>query len=160
MAKDNVQIVWEGLKEFSEELGKMDKLLEKNLFAAMKEYLKLVEEGAKALSPRDEGDLEDSIQFTNPKMEGFKVVSEGGSNLDYALRRHEQPYSSGTWSKYDNGALIEGYYTDGRGQRTWSKGSWRGEQPGRKYLERAIQLTEDDFEKIMARALEKTLGGK
>lgn len=160
MAKDEVQIVWEGLKEFSNEIGKMDKQMEKNLLDAMKEYIMLAEEGAKALAPRDSGDLEESIQFKPPTIQGDKVVSEGGSNLAYALRRHEEPYGSGFGDKYDNGLLVVKYYTDGKGIRTLQKPSWRGEQPGRKYLERAVAITEDEFEKIMAKALEKTLGGE
>ncbi|GIO25097.1 HK97 gp10 family phage protein [Oceanobacillus sp. J11TS1] len=157
---DEIKIVWEGLKEFSNELGGMNKELEKNLKKAMNDYLELAEEGAKALVHRDEGELEERLTAKKPRKEEDRIIGEIGTNLEYAFRRHEEPYRYGVHDKYDRGVLKEGYYVDGRGRRTRDKPNWRGEKPGRKYLERAIILTEDDFEKIMADALERTLGGR
>lgn len=157
--KDDISIVWEGLKEFSSELDGMTKEFEKNLLDAMTEYLKLVEGGAGDLAPKDSGDLEISIVTKGPYVEGDRVVGEVGSNSKYAFERHERPYSSGVRDKVDNGVTFKDYYVDGRGRRTREKPNWRGQKPGRKYLERAVVLTEDDYEKIMADALERTLGG-
>lgn len=157
--KDDLSIVWEGLQEFSKELDGMTKEFEKNLMEAMTEYLGLVEEGAKALVHRDSGDLEESLVAKGPRIEGDRVVGEIGSNLAYAFRRHEEPYRYGVHDKYDNGVRTPNYYVYGRGRRTSQKPNWRGQKPGRKYLENAVVLTEDDYEKIMAKALEKTLGG-
>ncbi|WP_339233815.1 HK97 gp10 family phage protein [Oceanobacillus sp. FSL W7-1281] len=158
--KDEISIVWDGLQEFSKELDGMTKELEKNLMEAMTEYLKLVEEGAKALVHYDEGELEQSLTTKGPRREGDRVVGEIGSNLTYAFRRHEEPYRYGVRDKYDNGVRTPNYYVYGRGRETLKKPKWRGQAPGRKYLENAVVLTEDDYEKIMAKALEKTLGGK
>ncbi|MFD1450835.1 HK97 gp10 family phage protein [Oceanobacillus sojae] len=157
--KDDIAITWEGLKEFSSELDGMTEEFEKNLMEAMRDYLMLVEEGAKALAFRDTGDLEESIIAKGPYIEGDAVKGSIGSNLTYAFEVHERPYAYGIRDKYDNGAKTPNYYIYGRGRRTLQKPNWRGQKPGRKYLERAVVLTEDDYEKIMADALERTLGG-
>ncbi len=160
MAKDTFSLVWDGLDEFANDLKGMEKNLIKNIEKGMTEYATLVEEGAKALVHRDSGDLEASINFGKPKREGDSFVVEGGSNLKYALRRHEEPHRPGTRDKHDAGVKFVRYYLNGRGRRTFQKPSWRGEKPGRKFLERAIVATEKGFDKLMAEALEKTLEGK
>lgn len=157
---DHFSLVWEGLDEFIEDLEGMEREFEKNAEKGMAKYRMLAEEGTKALSPRDSGDLEASINFGRPKNQGRNIVVEGGSNLAYALRRHEEPHRYGIHDKYDNGVRFSNYYIYGKGRRTLEKPHWRGEKPGRKYLERAIVVTEKDFEKIMADALEQTLRGR
>ncbi|WP_342512795.1 HK97 gp10 family phage protein [Sporosarcina sp. FSL K6-1522] len=160
MAKDMFSLVWSGLSEFEDDLKGMEKELFKNIEKAMSDYSMLIEEGTRALVHRDHGDLEASINFGRPKREGDSFVIEGGSNLKYALRRHEEPYRPGTHDKYDAGVKFVKYYLNGRGRRTFGKPSWRGEKPGRKFLERAIVATEKDFDAVMVEALEKTLEGK
>ncbi len=104
MAKGDVfNIEWEGLEEFSEILDKMDKEAENIIMDEMTKFGMLAEEGTKALVHHDEGTLEDSINFDKAKKEGNEIVVRGGSNLEYALRRHEEPYRPGVHDKYENG---------------------------------------------------------
>lgn len=157
---DHFSLVWDGLDEFIEDLEGMERDFENNVKKGMGKYGSLAEEGSKALSPRDSGDLESSIHFDRPKNQGGSIVVEGGSNLHYALRQHEAPERTGVRDKNDAGVKEAGYYVDGRGRRTRQKPAWRGQQAGRKYVERAIVATEKGFEKIMANALEQTLRGR
>ena len=156
---DRIEIVWDGIEEYADLLEGFEDEFYRHLKNELTEYGLLVEEGAKALAPRDTGDLEQSIHFDAAKRVGDKVIVEGGTNIEYALKRHEAPYSSSTHDKYDNGARFPNYYSGGRGKRTRSKSPWRGFQPGRKYLSNAVAATEEEFERAIARALEKTLGG-
>lgn len=148
-----VNIEWEGLEEFAELL---DELEDEFFKIAKEEYTKygmLLEEGAKSLAPHDEGDLEDSINFQQAKREGNSITLEGGSNLKYAMLRHEAPQRSGKHDKYDNGSKFPDYYHNSRGQRTRTKGAWRGYKAGRKFLKNAILATEQDFDKMNKRIM-------
>lgn len=161
MAKRNkglLSIEWDGLAELEEKFEKMDEEFEKNLVQGYTEYGMLVEEGSRALAQRDTGDMEESIVFGKARMEGDTVIVEGGSNSPYALRRHEEPYRPGVHDKYDNGAKFEDYYLNGRGRGTYQKGPWRGQKPGRKFMQRAIDVTENDYNEMNQRIVDKTLG--
>lgn len=152
-----VRVEFEGLEELRRMFETMPQRFEELLIEEMTRYAMLLEEGTKALAPKDKGDLEDSINFSRPQRDGQGVSFEGGSNLEYALRRHEEPYRNGKHPYYDNGAKFPDYYQNGRGARTRSKGSWRGEKAGRKYLERAVNLTEQDWNDMLERVLERCL---
>lgn len=154
-----LNIEWEGIKELEEYFEKFDENFERILIEEYTKYGMLVEEGTKALAPHDEGDLEDSISFGRAKKEGKTVVVEGGSNSPYALRRHEEPYRKGVYPKYDNGAKLEDYYVNGRGEGTRGKPPWRGYQPGRKYLQNAINATKKDYNEMNERILQRALDG-
>lgn len=162
MAKDDVfGIEWEGLDEFADILDKMDEQAEKIIMEEMTTFGMLVEEGTKALAPHDEGtldgssnfDISGSVSFDKAKKEGGGIAVHGGSNLEYALRRHEEPYRMGVHDKLPG----DGYYVDGRGEGTRGKPNWRGIQPGRKYMENAIKAVEKDYDKMNTRALERIL---
>lgn len=158
MANDDVfSIEWEGLDEFAEMLDKMDDQTDKIIMEEMTKFGMLAEEGTKALVHHDEGTLEDSINFDKAKREGGDIVVQGGSNLEYALRRHEEPYRMGVHHKYSEGKKWPNYYVGGRGRGTHRKPAWRGYQPGRKYMENAIKAIEGDYDKMNARALERIL---
>lgn len=158
MAKDDVfNIEWEGLQEFSDALDKMEEEAEKIIMEEMTEFGMLAEEGTKALVHHDEGTLEDSINFSRAKKINGEIVVEGGSNVVYALRRHEEPYRLGAHDKNKNGRHYPGYYIDGRGRGTRGKPNWRGHQPGRKYMENAINAIEPDYNKMNERALKRIL---
>lgn len=157
---DGFYLEWHGLDEFIEDLEVMEREFDKNVEKGMAKYGMLAEDGSRALAPKDSGELEISINFKKPHREGGNIVVEGGSNSVYALRRHEEPYRYGIHDKYDNGVKYPNYYVYGKGRRTLQKPAWRGEKPGRKYMERAIVATEKDFAKIMADALEQTLRGR
>lgn len=160
MAKDElIRIEWDGLQEMKRLFEEMNENFEKILLEEYTKYGMLVEEGAKALAPHDEGDLESSINFGKAQREGNGVSVEGGSNMAYALRRHEEPYREGEHPKYDNGAKFPKFYVNGRGVRTRSKAAWRGFMPGRKFLENAIKATKPDYDAMNKRILDRTLNG-
>lgn len=157
--RDVFNIEWEGFAELEEFFEKAPGRFEKILMEELTKYGKLAEEGSRALAQKDTGDLEESINFGKAQKEGNAFVVEGGSSLKYALRRHEEPYRMGNHTYYDDGAKFENYYVGGRGRRTHRKPSWRGERAGRKFMQRAINLTEKDFETMMERVLERLMAG-
>ncbi|MCP3026605.1 HK97 gp10 family phage protein [Halobacillus sp. A5] len=162
MAKsDNLlEIEWEGLVELDEEFEKMEEEFEEILVEEYTKYGLLVEEGAKALAHRDDGDLEETIRFNPAEVEADSVSVEGGANAEHALVRHEAPYRPGTHDKYENGSKFKKYYLNGRGRKTLRKPDWRGYRPGRKFLENAIKATENDYYNMNERILDRTLGEK
>lgn len=155
----NLSVDLSDFDKFRLELEDMRKNFLHNVAQKMWTYDMLVEEGSRALAPRDGGDLESSIKAEATKIEGDRVIGSVGSNLEYALRVHEEPGRRGRFPKYDAGVKEDDYYQDGLGRRTRQKSAWRGELPGRKYLERAVVATEDDFDRFMAESLERTLKG-
>lgn len=157
---DFIRLEWDGFDEFDELLEGLEKEFEEAVIDEYTNYGLLVEEGAKALAGKDRGELESSINFGKAtKKFGNKIVVEGGSNLKYALRRHEEPYRMGVHDKHDNGTLFENYYVGGRGRKTLQKPSWRGYKPGRKFLQNAITATEKDYDKMNERILDRLTGG-
>lgn len=162
MSNDGMKIEWDGLDQFAKKFDEMETELKKNLIQEYTKYGLLVEEGAKALAPHDTGDLEASITTEPATIKGGRaqrVVAAVGSNSKYALRRHEEPYRKGRFPKYDNGSKFPEFYIDGRGQITRSKPAWRGQLPGRKYLQNAINVTEKEYHEANERVLKRTLGG-
>ena len=139
MADELFSIEWQGLDELSDALSKMEKETDKII---LEEYTKLgllAEQGAKALVHHDEGTLEDSLNFDPAKREGSNIVVRGGTNVVYALRRHEEP---------------------GIGPGTQAKPNWRGYRPGSKYLENAIKAIERDYNDTNDRILQRILETK
>lgn len=159
---DVLRIDWTGLDDLEDLFEDMDGLFLRNVLKGMKEYSFLIEEGGRALAQRFGGDLEESIIAAAVAIKNGMVIGSVGSNLVYAWERHEAPYRMGKHPLYHRGIKIEDYYVDGLGERSRKspKGQWRGELPGRKFLERAVAATEDEFEEIMAEVLEKTIGGR
>lgn len=157
---DVIGIDIEGMDEFIRMLEEAEDLFMKNLKLGMREYSLLVETGGRALAQRYGGDLEESIIAAAVAVENGMVIGEVGSNLIYAWRRHEEPYRSGRHPLYDNGIKIEDYYVNGLGRRSYQKRSWKGQLPGRKFLERAVVATEPDFLEMCERVLDVTLRGR
>ncbi len=158
--RDGIDIRFEGLDRQADLMGDMYKDWVKITKQEMTKFGLLVEEGAKALAPHDEGDLEDSISADPAKQSGDAITVEIGASAEHALIRHEAPYKKGSRDKYDNGAKFPHYYVDGRGQRTRTKSSWRGFQPGRKYLQNAVTAVEPDYDKMNQRIQERVINGK
>lgn len=155
----NLTVDLSALEDFGQDLGKMRKDLMQNLASGMRKFDKLAEEGSRKLAPYDSGDLASSIKAEPVQVRGTTVTGEVGSNLAYALRVHEEPGRKGRFPKYDAGVKEDDYYVDGLGRRTRERAAWRGQAPGRKYIERAVVVIEEDFDRIFAEALEKTLKG-
>ncbi|MUK89154.1 HK97 gp10 family phage protein [Ornithinibacillus sp. L9] len=137
MADDIFDIEWKGLKEFTQLLDNMSENVEKIVLEEYTKFGMLAEEGTKALVHHAEGNLEDSINFDKAVKEGDSIVVRGGTNVVYALRRHEEP---------------------GIGEGTAGKPAWRGYTPGPKYLENAIKAISKDYDKMNERALKRILG--
>lgn len=145
-------------KELQSYFKKFDQRFTKIVIQELGKFGLRVEEVAKALAPRDSGDLEDSINTSKVIVEGKTFSITIGTNMKYALRVHEQPESKGVRPKYQRGVKYPEYYKNGRGENTRNKPNVNGYKPGRKYLTNAVKVTEDDWnimcERILARVLE------
>lgn len=157
---DDIQIQWEGLTELIAFLDGFEDLLKANLKLGLTDHSLQVETGARALAHRYGGDLEESILAAAIAENNGMLIVSVGSNLAYAWKRHETPYRMGSKGDlHDGGITIKDYYISSRGERTRNKASWRGQMPGRKFLERAVVATEDDFWTMCEDALDQSLGG-
>jgi hypothetical protein len=161
VARDNIfEFHWEGIEELSRLLERMDDDIERIMIEEYSRYGLLVEEGAKALSPKDKGDLTDTINADRAKRNGDEIFVEVGVGSVYGVYQHEKRLRPGNHPKYDRGAKFPDYYQNGYGQKTRSKPNWRGAVPGRKFLERAVELTQDDFDEMNERILERIMEGR
>ena len=159
MAGIKFNIEWDGLRELQNEFRTMNKRFSLILLDEMDKIGLTCEEYAKALAPRDSGELEDSIHSTQARVEGRSFVVYVGTNKEYATYVHELNNVRPVGDKYERGVKLEGYYIGGRGQRTRDKIRRKGFQPGRKFLQRAVILTDQHFEQAMERALERLFEG-
>lgn len=157
MAGDLFSIEWQGLDELKQYFEAMDARFIRICTDEMTKFGLTVEETAKALAPRDSGDLEDSITASVAEMRGtiFEVIV--GTNLEYALRVHEQPERTGVYPKYERGVKYDDYYVNGDGQNTRSKKSVKGYKPGRKYMTNAVLASEDDWNEMCNRIITRVL---
>ena len=155
MARDIFRLEWDGLDQLVRIMEEMNDEKDAIIIEEYTRFGLLVEEGTKALAPHDKGDLEDTIHSEPAKRDGDGISTEVYVGSEYGVYQHELVPRSGEHPKYENGAKFPGYYKDGKGARTRSKPGWRGEEPGRKYLERAVELTDDDFTEMNERALDR-----
>ncbi|AYP68829.1 hypothetical protein BpsM61_00055 [Bacillus phage vB_BpsM-61] len=160
MASDIFSFTWEGIEEFADLLDEMVDGMDEIIEDEYTKFGLLVEEGARALAPRDLGDLTDSIASEGASVSKSEITVEITVGSEYGIYQHELEPRPGSHPKYDRGAKLPDYYQNGRGLKTRGKPGWRGEQAGRKYLERAVQLTEKDFDEMNERALERIMEGK
>lgn len=156
-AGNSVTFEWVGFDRFIDDLDQMEATFEQYVRQAMGDYTLLVESGARSLAFRYGGDLEDSITAAAVAVQNGMVIGNVGTNLIYAWRLHEKPYGRKMYDLNDNGITIKNYYIGGRGQRTRQKSTWRGQIPGRKFLERAVIATEDEFYQLMGEAYDRAL---
>ncbi|WP_191835930.1 HK97 gp10 family phage protein [Mammaliicoccus sciuri] len=159
MADFKFNIEWDGLRELQQEFKTMNKRFNLILLDEMDKIGLTCEEYAKALSPRDSGDLENSIHSTQATVEGRSFVVYVGTNMEYATYVHELNNVRAVGDKYERGVKYPNYYIRGRGTGTRQKPNVKGYQPGRKFLQHAVILTDQHFEKAMERALERLLEG-
>lgn len=157
--KGSVNLEWDGLEELEDLLDTMEEDIERITLEEYTDFGMLVEESVRALMPLDESDLESSYNMSKAKREGNLITTEGGSNHEYALRRHEEPARKGTHDKYDNGAKYPNYYVNGKGARTRNKPGFRGLKAGRKYQERAVKKLKVDYDEMNQRILRRVLEG-
>ncbi len=159
MDKRNIDIDTKQVRALQLNLGRRQQQLASNVKRAANEVLLNTEADAKALSPRDKGRLENSIHASRATHTAGYVSGVVGSNLVYALRRHEEQPRLGTWNKYEDGVKYEGYYIDGRGEVTRAKPEVNGFRPGRKYLSNAQLLNKDNWRDNIAEAIADTYRG-
>lgn len=152
-------IEWDGLRELQNEFRTMNKRFSLILLDEMYKIGLTCEDYAKALAPRDSGELEDSIHSTQARVEGRSFVVYVGTNMEYATYVHELNNVRPVGDKYERGVKYPNYYIRGRGTGTRQKPNVKGYQPGRKFLQHAVILTDKHFEQAMERALERLLEG-
>lgn len=159
MADELFSFEWDGLKELEEYFNTMDERFIRICTEEMTAFGLTAEAMAKALAPRDSGDLEDSITASVAELRGtiFEVIV--GTNLDYALRVHEQPERKGVYPKYERGVKYDNYYMNGDGEETRNKKSVKGYKPGRKYMTNAVLASEDDWNEMCQRIITRVLEG-
>lgn len=153
----HININLEGFDEFADAIGNLPQRLNKAIIEELQKVALTAERYARQLSPRDTGELENSINAGRVQHEGNSFVVYVGTNMEYATYVHELN-SSRIGDKYDKGVKIPGYYVNGRGAGTRAKPNVKGYMPGRKYLRNAIVLTEVHLENAMKRALERVFG--
>lgn len=156
-SSDSVVFEWHGMDNFIGDLDEMEQSFQSFVSTGMERYSLLVESGARALAFRFGGDLEQSIIAANIAVRNGMVIGNVGTNLVYAWRLHEKPYGNKIGDLHDNGIKIRGYYIGGRGRRTREKAKFRGQVPGRKFLERAVDATEEEFYILMNEAYARAL---
>ncbi len=159
MAGIKFNIEWDGLRELQNEFRTMNKRFSLILLDEMDKIGLTCEDYAKALAPRDNGELEDSIHSTQARVEGRSFVVYVGTNMEYATYIHELNNVRPVGDKYERGVKYPNYYIRGRGTGTRQKPNVKGYQPGRKFLQHAVILTDKHFEQAMERALERLLEG-
>ncbi|WP_394877005.1 HK97 gp10 family phage protein [Mammaliicoccus lentus] len=159
MAGIKFNIEWDGLRELQDEFRTMNKRFSLILLDEMDKIGLTCEDYAKALAPRDSGELEDSIHSTQARVEGRSFVVYVGTNMEYATYVHELNNIRPVGDKYERGVKYPNYYIRGRGTGTRQKPNVKGYQPGRKFLQHAVILTDKHFEQAMERALERLLEG-
>ncbi|MCQ9290703.1 HK97 gp10 family phage protein [Staphylococcus hyicus] len=116
-----------------------------------------MESDSKDLAPADSKELEQSINSITNYRNGV-VSSITGSNLEYALRRHEEEYRKGTYHKYHKGVKFTDYYINGRGELTREKKSVRGKLPGRKYLSNAVKINRKNWSTTLKDSFKQAWG--
>ncbi|MEB5827116.1 HK97 gp10 family phage protein [Staphylococcus haemolyticus] len=159
MARRNIDIDTKQVKALQLDMGGRQKLLATNVKRAANEVLLNAESDAKSLSPRDKGRLENSINASKATYTDGYVSGVVGSNLVYALRRHEEQERKGTYHKYENGVKYADYYINGRGEVTRAKPEVSGYVPGRKYLSNACEINKDNWRNNIGDAIADTYRG-
>ncbi|MCI2770692.1 HK97 gp10 family phage protein [Staphylococcus warneri] len=159
MAKRYVSIDSSDVKGLRFDMASREKQLATNIKRAANEVLLNAEDDSKALSPRDNGRLENSINASKATYVDGYVSGNVGSNLVYALRRHEEEPRKGTYNKYEDGVKYVDYYINGRGEVTRAKTNVKGISPGRKYLYNASLLNTLNWRNNIAEAITDTFKG-
>lgn len=131
---DNIEV-----EQLQKKVQKTNREFVSHLISNVELFSLQMETDSKDLAPADSKELEQSIVSITDYKNGV-VSSVTGSNLEYALRRHEEPYRKGVHNKYHKGVKYTDYYVDGRGQLTREKPSVQGKLPGRKYLSNAVAI--------------------
>ena len=149
MSLANRDVKLEGFEEFARNMDRLsDEMIEK-LVEGVTDITEDLASKSQKLSPKLEGILEESAAVKIEKS-SKNITGTVSYNSPYALRRHEEPYKTGTRKEYDKSGRPVGYIIDGRGPITRGKPSVDGMQPGRKYLERPFKKNIKKYENYLA----------
>lgn len=159
MANKHFGINNQDTESFIAKMKTADKKLVTNIIKKANKVGYQVEADAKALAPRDMGQLEQSIQSTGAKYVNGQISLSVGSPLVYALRRHEEPSRKGMYNKYARGVTYTDYYINGRGELTRAKPNVGSFEPGRKFLTNAKLLNQSRWRSQLANVVTETYGG-
>jgi len=159
MAKERIKIDTRKVKALRADIDARQHKLIGNMVNAADEVLLNTEADSKALVGRDSGRLENSINASKAIYRNDVISGRVGSNLVYALRRHEEQPRIGTYNKYEDGVKYEGYYFNGRGELTRAKPNVGGYKAGRKYLENAANINQKHWRNNLTEAVIDTYKG-
>lgn len=159
MARERVRIDTKKVKALRADIDARQHRLIANMKDAADEVLMNAEADSKALVGRDSGQLEQSITASRAIYSNNVISGRVGSNLVYALRRHEEHERIGTFNKYEDGVKYEGYYFNGRGELTRANPNVGGFKPGRKYLENAGTINQPHWRNNLTDAVTDTFKG-
>ncbi|WP_127580839.1 HK97-gp10 family putative phage morphogenesis protein [Paenibacillus koleovorans] len=138
----------EGIEVMIGELDRFTEELDRRLRDTLTRLALKVIHDAKRLAPLDTGDLEAALVVGEIMQRyGVMYIDVGTSpEVDhYAIAQHEG------FRVTKGGKLVQFK----PGEKTISKGPYNGEMPGKKYLERALQMNE----KLIMEELSKILEG-
>ncbi|MFO3690252.1 HK97 gp10 family phage protein [Staphylococcus felis] len=136
---DNSQV-----KRLADKVSETNSKFVENLIKNVDLFGMQMEDDSKALASVDSRDLEQSINSKTSYSKGI-VSSVTGSNLEYALRRHEEQPGIGKYNKYHKGVKYKDYYYNGRGKLTRVKENVNDFKPGRKYLTNASLINRKNW---------------
>lgn len=146
--KNAFEIRFDGLEGIVSALESLADDIDEKVDAVLTKLALKIIHDAKRLAPIDSGDLESALVVGEVKqLIGVSYIDLGASPEvnDYAMVQHEG------FRKTAKGTLV----TLTPGEKTRSKGSHGGYQPGKKYLENALKMNED----LILEELSKVLGG-
>lgn len=136
-----IDIEFDGMEELMSVLEEAGQTEKRHFTKKLNRFKSVPERGAKKLTPVLENDLTRSIRSSPVMQTNGTYFFTLGSNLPYAVKMHE--------------------WMGGWGERTQNKQrvKWRGYTPGRKYLENAVNGSEESFQKMAEELLDKFTGG-
>lgn len=133
----------EGIEAMILTLDKVEEETFRKIDIALTKLAMKVIEDAKRLAGLDSGDLEASLVVGEVKQMLQRIYIDFGTSPevdDYAVVQHEG------FRKTKTGKVI--YMSPG--EKTQSKGPYKGYMPGKKFLENAIKINEKLIEKELA----------
>ncbi|MDW0113765.1 hypothetical protein QT711_11255 [Sporosarcina saromensis] len=138
-----------GTEEMKDVLDEFEKAFFRNLDKVLTKLAEKVIQDARRLAPIDSGDLEAALDKDTVKTDIASMYIDFGVVMSpevapYAWAQHEG------FRKTKSGKVV--IFTPG--PKTQSKGSHKGHNPGKKYLQNAIAINEDTVLSELAEALQ------
>ena len=147
----------EGFEELQREFQKAERDFRPSVKKHMTRFTLNVQGDAQKLVSVDSGELQSSIHTLPARETSEGIVTSVGTNNEYALRRHEEPYKQGVRPKYERGTKFDMYYINGRGYGTRNQPGVGQYKAGRKYMQNAVLYNESNFGKMCENILREVL---